>query len=129
MATRAEAEIRQYLDAPLPPDAAEDLRDLGVIGYANSLPGVTPRLLRELIGTARHKGRSWDEIGRRLGMTAFEAEAAYKHLLEADLDDRGRTRVPAWRQRVAAAIRALQDALDSALGRLAAELERDRMGR
>jgi hypothetical protein len=77
--SRADAaqEIAAYLAGPAPEDAAADLRDLGVIGFANELPGITPQTMRTLIAGARQKGRSWDEIGRRLDMTAGEAESAY----------------------------------------------------
>jgi hypothetical protein len=118
---RADTEIREFLETPVPP-GAEDMRDLGVIGYANSLPGIRPSVLRELIATARRNGRSWDEIGRRLSMTAGEAEAAYGRL--SDPREPG-----SWRQHVAAAIRAVQDALDSILERAAAEVEREHIRR
>jgi hypothetical protein len=72
--------VREFLARPLPDGAVEDLRDLGVIGYANDLPGATPPLMHRLIGQARANGRSWDEIGRRLDLTAAEAEAAYREL-------------------------------------------------
>ena len=61
----------------MPEGAAADLRDLGVIGFANEIPGVTPETMRTLIA-----GRvsSWQAIGRRLDMTAVAAEAAYQEL-------------------------------------------------
>jgi hypothetical protein len=74
--SRADAaqEIAAYLAGPVPEDALDDLRDLGVIGFANELAGITPETMRTLIAGARQKGRSWDEIGRRLDMTADEAD-------------------------------------------------------
>ena len=115
--SRADAakEIAAYLAGPAPENAVEDLRDLGMIGFANELPGITPQTMRTLIAGARQKGRSWDEIGRRLDMTADEAERDYLKL--NDPDKRGRT--ADWRHIIvtvldglAAAIDAVSDALD-----------------
>lgn len=53
-----------------------------MIGFANELPGITPETMRTLIAGARQKGRSWEEIGRRLDMTAEEAKRAYQRLSE-----------------------------------------------
>jgi hypothetical protein len=76
-------EIAAYLAwASVPEGAVSDLRDLGVIGFANELPDVNPETMRTLIAGARQKDRSWDEIGRRLDMTADEAESAYLKLSE-----------------------------------------------
>jgi hypothetical protein len=69
-------------------NAVADLRDLGVIGFANELPGITPEAMRTLIAGARRKGRSWAEIGRRLDMTADEAERAYRELSDPLGSDR-----------------------------------------
>ena len=82
--SRADAaqEIASYLAGPVPEGAVEDLRDLGVIGFANELPGITPLTMRTLIAGARRKGRSWQEIGRRLDMTEAEAERVYSELDE-----------------------------------------------
>jgi hypothetical protein len=123
--TRAEAGIREFLEKPPPADAKEDLRDLGVIGYANTLPGVTPQMLAMLIAEARRNGRSWDQIGRRLGMTAAEAESAYRELADTST----RSHASCWRHRIAEAIRAFQDLMDSALERAAAEVERQHIDR
>src|SRR6266851_10403933 len=115
--SRADAaqEIAAYLAGPAPENAVEDLRDLGMIGFANELPGITPQTMRTLIAGARQKGRSWDEIGRRLDMTADEAERDYLKL--NDPDKRGRR--ADWRHIIvtvldglAAAIDAVSDALD-----------------
>jgi hypothetical protein len=116
--TRADAaqEIAAYLAGPTPDDAVTDLRDLGVIGFANELPGITPQTMRTLIAGARQKGRSWDDIGRRLDMTADEAERAYRKLSE--LDQRGRS--ADWRHVVAAAL----DGLAAAIGAVSDALVR-----
>jgi hypothetical protein len=123
--TSAEAGIREFLEKPPPADAKEDLRDLGVIGYANTLPGVTPEMLAMLIAEARRNGRSWDQIGRRLGMTVAEAESAYRELADAST----RSHASRWRHRIAESIRAFQDLMDSALERAAAEVERQHIDR
>lgn len=123
--SRADAaqEIAAYLAGPVPEDAVADLRDLGVIGFANELPGITPLTMRTLIAGARQKGRSWGEIGRRLDMTADEAERAYRELSENDRSDQ-----PAdWRHVLAAILEKLAaatDAVSSALGRASQGLER-----
>ena len=121
--SRADAaqEIAVYLAGPAPEGAVEDLRDLGVIGFANELPGVTPETMRTLIDGARQKGRSWQDIGRRLDMTANEAEAAYRELSEE------RHRSAGWRHVVAGMLNGLAagtDALSGALSRASHGLER-----
>ena len=116
-------EIAAYLAGPAPENAAEDLRDLGVIGFANELPNITPQTMRTLIAGARQKGRSWDDIGRRLDMTADEAECAYRKL--SDLDEREQRTV--WRHIVVAALDGLAAAIDAvseALNRASHGLER-----
>jgi hypothetical protein len=123
--SRADAaqEIAAYLAGPVPEDAVADLRDLGVIGFANELPGITPDTLRTLIAGARQKGRSWDEIGRRLDMTADEAERAYRELCEADQPHRTAN----WRHALAAALdrlAAATDAVTALLLRAAHDIER-----
>jgi hypothetical protein len=72
-----------------------------VIGFANELPGITPETMRTLIAGARQKGRSWDEIGRRLDMTADKAERSYRALSEID----GSHRSGDWRHILAAILR------------------------
>lgn len=116
--TRADAaqEIAAYLAGPAPEDAVTDLRDLGVIGFANELPGITPQTMRTLIAGARQKGRSWDDIGRRLDMTADEAERTYRKLSESDRPERSSD----WRHVVAAAL----DGLAAAIGAVSDALVR-----
>jgi hypothetical protein len=55
--SRADAaqEIAAYLAGPAPEDAVADLRDLGAIGFANELPGITPDTMRTLIAEARQR--------------------------------------------------------------------------
>lgn len=121
--TDAAQEIAAYLAGPVPDDAVADLRDLGVIGFANELPGITPQTMRTLIAGARQKGRSWDEIGRRLDMTADEAERTYRKLCETDEPEP----TAHWRHLLAAILEKLADgtdALSSALTRASHGLER-----
>jgi hypothetical protein len=123
--SRADAaqEIAAYLAGPVSENAVGDLRDLGVIGFANELPGITPETMRTLIAGARQKGRSWQEIGRRLDMTAAQAERAYQKLSDTDRLDQ-----PAeWRHVIAAILGTLAtaaDALSGALNRASHGLER-----
>ena len=106
--TDAALEIAAYLAGPAPENAVADLRDLGVIGFANELPGITPQTMRTLIAGARQKGRSWDEIGRRLDMTAEEAERAYTKLSEPDRPQS----VANWRHIIATALDGLAAGID-----------------
>jgi hypothetical protein len=121
--TDAAQEIAAYLAGPVPEDAVADLRDLGVIGFANELPGVTPETMRTLIAGARQKGRSWDEIGRRLDMTADEAEGTYRELCEGDQP----YQTANWRHTLAAALDRLATVTDAVTGlliRAAHDIER-----
>jgi hypothetical protein len=116
-----QTKISEYLAEPTPPEAVADLRDLGVIGYANELPGVTPAILHDLIAAARANGRTWQEIGNRLDMTGEEAEAAFKKLS----DSYWIKPAPRWQKRLADLIRAIADPLSDA----ADDLARDRIRR
>jgi hypothetical protein len=121
--TDAAQEIAAYLAGPVPEDAVDDLRDLGVIGFPNELPGITPETMRTLIAGARQKGRSWDEIGRRLDMTADEAERAYRALSETDRSHRSAD----WRHVLAVILdrmAAVTDAVSHALARASHDLQR-----
>lgn len=121
--TDAAQEIATFLYEPTPENAVADLRDLGVIGFANELPGVRPETLRTLIAGARQKGRSWDDIGRRLDMTADEAERAYAQLSEPHGPDPRAD----WRHIIAKILdelAAATDAVSDALGRASHGLER-----
>jgi hypothetical protein len=107
-------EIAAYLAGPVPEGAVSDLRDLGVIGFANGLPDISPQTMRTLIAGARQKGRGWDEIGRRLDMTADEAESAYLKLSETDESYQSAT----WRHVIAALLDRLAAATDAFSGAL-----------
>lgn len=114
--SRADAaqEIAAYLARPTPENVVADLRDLGVTGFANELPGVTPETMRTLIAGARQKGRSWDDIGRRLEMTADEAERAYRQLSEPHQTAEWRHIIARVLDGLAAVTGAMSDALDRA---------------
>lgn len=119
----AALEIAAYVAGPAPEGAVADLRDLGVIGFANELPGVPPETMQALIAGARQKGRSWQEIGRRLDLTADEAEQAYRELSDA----REHQQTAGWRRTMAAILSGLAnmtDALSSALDRASHGVER-----
>jgi len=119
----AAQEIAAYLAGPEPENAVTDLRDLGVIGFANELPGVTPETMRTLIAGARQKNRSWDDIGRRLDMTADEAELAYRKLCEPS----GPQSRADWRHtaaRILDGLATVTAAVSDALGRASDGLER-----
>jgi hypothetical protein len=61
------------------PDAiGEDMSDLADIGLARYDPKITPRQIAKLVTVARRHGRSWEQIGSRLGMSAEEARKAYE---------------------------------------------------
>lgn len=122
--SRADAalEIAAYLAGPAPEKTVADLRDLGVIGFANELPGITPETMRTLIAGARQKGRSWTEIGRRLDMTAAEAERAYNELAHPQHSETTR-----WRRytaRVLDLLAGATDTLSDFLGRASYGVER-----
>jgi hypothetical protein len=94
---------------------------LGVIGYANELPGVTPKIMSDLIAAARANGRSWEEIGNRLGMSGEEAAAAFQKLG----DSYWIKPAPRWQKRLAHFIHAIADPLSN----VADDLARDRIRR
>jgi hypothetical protein len=52
--------------------------DLVAIGLARYNPTVIPGQIAELVAEARRHGRSWDQIGDRLGMSGEEARTAYE---------------------------------------------------
>jgi hypothetical protein len=99
-----QTKIEEYPAEPMPPEAVADLRDLGVIGYANELSGVTPAIMHDLIA-ARANGRTWQEIGNRLDMTGEVAEESFKKLS----DSYWVKPAPRWQKRLAGLIRAITD--------------------
>jgi hypothetical protein len=109
-----QTKISEYLAEPMPAEAIADLRDLGVIGYANELPGVTPTIMCDLIATARANGRTWQEIGNRLDMTGDEAEGTFKKLG----DSYWIKPAPGWQKRLADLIHAIIDPLSDAADNL-----------
>jgi hypothetical protein len=117
----AQVKIDEYLAEPKPVEAVSDLRDLGVIGYANELPGVTPTMMHDLIATARANGRTWQEIGNRLDMSGEEAEASFRKLS----DSYWIKPAPRWQKRLAGLIHAVTDRLTD----VADGLARDRIRR
>jgi hypothetical protein len=116
-----QTKIDEYLAEPMPAEAVADLRDLGVIGFANELPGVTPTIMHDLIATACANGRTWQEIGNRLDMSGEEAEAAFRKLS----DSYWIKPAPRWQKRLAELIHAITDPLSDA----ADDLARDRIRR
>lgn len=75
----ARQEIAEYERwASKHPDATgTDASDLAAIGAARYQQGITHAHVAHLVRTARDHGRSWSEIGDRLGMTPTEAERSY----------------------------------------------------
>lgn len=53
-----------------------NLADIGLARYERK---ITPEKIAKLVTVARSHGRSWEEIGSRLGMSAEEARKAYEH--------------------------------------------------
>lgn len=79
--TRADAaqEIAAYLAGPAPEDAMADLRDLGVIGFANELPGITPQTMRTLIAGAPKRS----QLGRYRPTARYDCKRSRTHLPQA----------------------------------------------
>src|ERR1700693_4847743 len=71
------ADIDDQLAGKDPGAVGEDLSDLAAIGLARYNPAITPGQIAELVAEARRHGRSWDQIGNRLGMSDEEARKAY----------------------------------------------------
>lgn len=90
------------------PDAiGEDMSDLAAIGLARYDPKITPDQLAKLVAVARSHGRSWEEIGSRLGMSAEDARKVHEHR------SRGRLGVAVAGGGIAAAVLALRHLLRS----------------
>ena len=73
------ADIEDQLADKDPSTVSEDVSDLAAIGLARYNPTITPKQIADLVAKARHHGRSWDQIGSRLGMSGEEARKAYEH--------------------------------------------------
>ena len=72
------ADIEDQLAAQDPGTVGEDMSDLAAIGLARYDPAIMPGQIAELVVEARRNGRSWDQIGNRLGMSGEEARRAYE---------------------------------------------------
>src|SRR6266496_4022153 len=71
------ADIEDQLAGKDPDTVGEDMTDLAAIGLARYNPTITPSQIAELVAEARRHGRSWDQIGDRLGMSGDEARKMY----------------------------------------------------
>lgn len=70
-------DIEHQLAGQDPDTVGEDMTDLAAIGLARYNPEIPPEQIAGLVAEARSNGRSWDQIGNRLGMSADEAREAY----------------------------------------------------
>jgi hypothetical protein len=73
------ADIEAQLADKNPDTVGEDLPDLAAVGLARYDQTTTPEQIAELVAEARRRGRSWDQIGNRLGMSGEEARKEYGH--------------------------------------------------
>jgi len=73
------ADIERQVAGKSPDAIGEDVSDLAAIGLARYDPKITPGRITKLVTVARGHGRSWEEIGSRLGMSAEDARKAYEH--------------------------------------------------
>jgi hypothetical protein len=71
------ADIERQIADKDPDDIGEDMSDLAAIGLARYDPKITPEQIAELVAAARGNGRSWDQIGNRLGMSGEETRKTY----------------------------------------------------
>jgi hypothetical protein len=71
------ADIEDQLAGKDPGTLGEDMSDLAAIGLGRYNPTITPAQIAELVAEARRHGRSWDQIGNRLGMSGEEAHRVY----------------------------------------------------
>lgn len=72
------ADIERQLAGKRPDDVGEDMSDLAAIGMARYDPKISAEQIGNLVAAARSHGRSWDQIGSRLGMSAEEARKVYE---------------------------------------------------
>jgi hypothetical protein len=73
------ADIEAQLADKDPGTVGEDMSDLAAIGLARYDQTITFEQIAELVVEARRRGRSWDQIGNRLGMSSEEARKKYGH--------------------------------------------------
>jgi hypothetical protein len=73
------ADIEAQLADKDPDTFGEDMSDLAAVGLARYDQTITPEQIAELVADARRRGRSWDQIGNRLGMSGEEARKEYGH--------------------------------------------------
>jgi|SRR5580692_461311 hypothetical protein len=71
------ADIERQLADKRPDGVGEDMSDLAAIGVARYDPKISVEQIGELLAEARSHGRSWDQIGNRLGMSGEEARKVY----------------------------------------------------
>jgi hypothetical protein len=73
------ADIERQLAGRQPDATGEDMSDLAAIGLARYDPKITAARIEKLVAEARARGRSWEQIGSRLGLPAEEARRNYEH--------------------------------------------------
>ena len=71
------ADIEDQLAGKDPASVGEDVSDLAALGLARYNPTITREQIAELVAEARRHGRSWDQIGNRLGMSGDKARKVY----------------------------------------------------
>ncbi len=71
------ADIEAQLADKDPGVVGEDMSDLAAVGLVRYDQTITPEQIAELVAEARRRGRSWDQIGNRLGMSGEEARKEY----------------------------------------------------
>src|SRR5580692_9788876 len=72
------ADIERQLADKNPDAIGEDMSDLAAIGLARYDSEITPEQIARLVAVARGHGRSWEEIGSRLSISAENARKAYE---------------------------------------------------
>src|SRR5215471_1722745 len=72
------ADIERQVADKDPNAIGEDISDLAAIGLARYDPKITREQIAKLVTVAHSHGRSWEEIGSRLGMSAEDARKAYE---------------------------------------------------
>ena len=72
------ADIEAQLADKDPDTVGEDMSDLAAVVLARYDQTITHEQIAELVAEARRNGRSWDQIGNRLGMSGEKARRAYE---------------------------------------------------